>query len=115
MPIDTIQTLEVIEALENFCERRRPIKHILPKLDIGYRIEDQSIFVFEIRPKFEKPEEKRETPMAKTTFVKAKKHWKIFWMRADLQWHSYKPQPTVKTIEEFIEVIEEDKHFCFWG
>ena len=84
MAIDILQTLDVIEAMENFIARKRPPEHIRPKLDIGYKIEDQSIIVFEIRPKFEKPEEKRETPMAKTTFVKTKNHWKIFWMRADL-------------------------------
>ncbi len=115
MAIDTFQTLEVIEALENFCEWKRPPENIRHKLDIGYKIEDQSIIVFEIRPQWDKPVVIREHPMAKTTFVKAKKHWKIFWRRADLEWHSYKPKPTVKTVEEFIEVIAEDKHYCFWG
>lgn len=115
MAIDVLQTLDVIEAMENFIARIRPPEHIRPKLDIGYKIEDQSIYVVEIRPKWNNPEIIKEYPVAKSTFVKAKNYWKVFWMRADLKWHSYPPQPTVKTIAAFIKLVEEDKHHCFWG
>ncbi len=115
MAIDTLQTLDVIEAMENFLARKRPPEHIRPKLDLGYKIEEQSIIVFEIRPQWNKPEVRREYAVAKTTFVKSKNHWKIFWIKADLKWHSYNPKPTVKTVEEFTKLVEEDKHHCFWG
>ena len=115
MVINILQTLDVIEAMENFITRKRPPEHIRPKLDIGYKIEEQSIIVFEIRPQWDKPEIIREHPVAKTTFVKTKNHWKVFWMRADLKWHSYTPTPTVKTIAGFTNLVEEDKHHCFWG
>ena len=101
--------------MENFIARRRPPENIRQRLYISYKIDNQSIVVFEIRPQFNKPEEKMEYPIAKTTFVKAKNHWKVFWLRADLNWHSYTPKATVKTIEEFIKLVEEDKHCCFWG
>ncbi|MFC6877508.1 DUF3024 domain-containing protein [Flavobacterium myungsuense] len=32
-----------------------------------------------------------------------------------MKWHSYKPHPKVKNLKEFIKVIQEDKHGCFWG
>ena len=115
MAIYTLQTLDIIEAMENFIERKRPPEHIRPKLDISYKIEAQSIIVFEIRPQWNKPEVIREHVVAKTTFVKSKNHWKVFWMRSDLQWHSYTPKPTVKTVKEFCKLVEEDKHFCFFG
>ncbi|MBA2499762.1 MAG: DUF3024 domain-containing protein [Chitinophagaceae bacterium] len=38
----------------------------------------------------------REYPVDKTTFGKAKNHGKIFWLRADLNWHTYTPKSTVK-------------------
>ena len=115
MAIDILQTVDVIEAMENFIARKRPPEHIRPKLDLGYKIEGQSVIVFDIRPKWNKPEVIQEIPVAKTTFVKAKNHWKIFWMRSDMNWHSYSPQPTVKTISAFTKIVEEDKHHCFWG
>lgn len=115
MAIDSLQTLEVIEALENFISRVRPPEHIRDKLDISYKIEGQSIIIFEIRPQWDKPEIIREHPVAKTTFVKAKNHWKAFWIRADLKWHNYTPKPFVKSIIEFTQLVEEDKLHCFWG
>lgn len=115
MAIDLLQTLNVIEAMENFLSRKRPPEHIRPQLDIGYKIEEQSIIVFEIRPQWNKPDVIQEHPVAKTTFVKTKNHWKVFWMRADLNWHSYTPTPTVKSITAFTKLVEEDKHHCFWG
>jgi len=85
MPIASLQTLDIIEALENFCASKRPPEHLLPMLDIGYSIDNQSILIFEIRPDYLNPKEKMELPLDKTTFVKSKEQWNIFWMRADLK------------------------------
>lgn len=115
MAIDSLQTLEIIETMEQFLTRKRPPEHIRPRLDIGYKIENQSILVLEIRPQFDKPEIIREYPVAKATYVKTKNHWKVYWMRADLNWYSYTPRPTVKSVKAFAKLVEEDKHHCFWG
>ena len=101
--------------LDGFLEIRRPPVHIRDKLDIGYRISGQSVEIFEIRPVWNDPERKIEPPIAKATYGKSRDHWKIFWMRADLKWHGYGPCPVVKTLDEFIKLVEEDSHCCFWG
>lgn len=115
MAIDILQTLDVIEAMENFIARKRPPEHIRSQLDISYKIDGQSIYVLEIRPQWNKPEVIIEHPVAKATFVKTKNHWKVYWMRANLKWHSYLPKPAVKTIAAFTKLVEDDKHHCFWG
>ena len=115
MAIDSLQTLDIIEVMENFIEKRRPPVHIRPKLDIDYRIDGQSVTIVEVRPRWDNPEIYRDTPIAKTTFIKAKNQSKVFWMRQDLKWHSYTPKPHVKTLKEFTELVLEDKHACFWG
>ena len=53
--------------------------------------------------------------IAKATFVKTKQHWNVFWKRADLKWHTYEPKPKVKTVKEFVDLVDEDSHHCFWG
>ena len=115
MAIELLKTLDIIEAMENFIARKRPPEDIRDQLDLSYKIEGQSVIVFEIRPYWENKEEKIEPKIAKATFVKAKDHWKIFWQRSDLKWHSYKPRPTVKSLNDFVNTIEEDKYHCFWG
>ena len=115
MAIELLQTLEVIEAMENFIARKRPPANIRHQLDLSYKIEGQSIIVFEVRPRWNNQEEKMECNIAKTTFVKAKNHWKVFWQQSDLNWHGYTPQPNVKSPNDFVKLIEEDKCHCFWG
>jgi hypothetical protein len=115
MAIDILQTVDIIEVMENFLERKRPSKEIRNQLDIGYKLEDQSIILFEIRPKWNKPDVICEYPFAKATFVKKTSIWKVYWMKADLKWHSYPAQQTVKNLKDFTKLVEEDKHHCFFG
>jgi hypothetical protein len=115
MAITPLETLEVIETMENFIAKIRPPKSIRKKLDIGYKIEMQSILIFEIRPRWDKPEIHVEYPVAKATYIKTKKSWKIFWLRANLKWYSYTPNPIVIALKDFTTLVEEDRHNCFWG
>ena len=115
MSIDLLQTIDIIEIMENNLEAKRPPMAMRNKLDISYKIEDQGIVVFEIRPIFRRPNEWQECDVAKTTYVKSQNIWKLFWKRADLKWHSYTPQPKINTLHEFLEILEEDKMSCFWG
>lgn len=101
--------------MDDYLNITRPPIHLREKLDIGYRIENQSVEVFEIRPVFLKPSQKIEQPAAKATFVKRSGIWKIYWMRADLKWHRYEPVPDVYDLESFLSVIEDDHYGCFFG
>jgi hypothetical protein len=115
MAIEALQTVEIIEAMDNFMKRRRPPENIRHVVDVSYRIENQSVIIFELRPRLDNPEEIIELPIAKATLVKTKKQWKVFWQRADLKWHSYSPKPTVQDIPDFIRLVDKDTHGCFWG
>ena len=115
MAVDVLQSLEIIEVMENFISHVRPPEEMRSKLDISYTIDDQSIIIIEIRPKFRAPGEVMNSSIAKATFVTSKNHWKVFWKMADLKWHSYEPKPTVKTIKEFTELVIRDEYCCFFG
>jgi hypothetical protein len=53
--------------------------------------------------------------VAKTTFIRSKKHWKIFWMKRDFKWHGYEPNLEVKSGEAFFGAVERDEFGCFFG
>ncbi len=101
--------------LSEFIARRRPPEHLRAQVDLSFRIEDQSIVIFEIRPVFRRPAEKIECMVAKATYVKKTGEWKVYWQRADQKWHRYEPAPSVKTLEEFISLVDDDEWACFWG
>lgn len=115
MALSEFEAKRVEKAVLAFLEKRRPPPHIRPKLDFGYRINGQSVELFEIRPRWNKPSEKREHPFAKATYVKTTGTWKVFWRRADLKWHGYDPAPQVGSVEKFLDIVGEDKHACFFG
>ena len=115
MAISEFEIKRLEKIVGAFIEKRRPPPSIRKELDLGFRIEGQSAELFEIRPAWQKPGEYRQNPFAKATFVKSQGIWKIYWQRADLKWHSYQPNPVVKTIEEFLAVVERDEYGCFFG
>jgi len=98
-----------------YVEAHRPPVHIRNKLDLRYRIENQSVVIFEVRSLWDRPDEMIEEMVAKTTYVKKSGRWKVYWQRADLKWHGYKPVPEVESLEDFLDLIEQDKHCCFFG
>jgi hypothetical protein len=115
MALTEKQIKDVTAAGEGFLEKRRPPVEIRSQLDLAYRIQGQSVLVYELRPGWNNPAEINEEPVAKTTFVKTQNHWKVYWMRADLKWHSYSPKPTVKTIQAFFKLVDDDSYACFFG
>ncbi len=89
--------------------------HLRNQVDMSFRIENQSIEIFEIRPGFNHPQSVLEIPIAKATWVKSRKVWRVFWQRADMKWHSYPPLPEVKSLQEFIDALEADEYAGFYG
>jgi hypothetical protein len=102
--LDEIELARVRRAMDAFMQQRRPPSQIRSKVDLGFRVIEQ-------RP----PDEKRESPIAKATYVKSRRVWRVFWHRRDLKWHGYEPKPVVKSVEEFASLVAEDAHACFFG
>lgn len=98
-----------------FIEKHRPSTEMRDKVDLSFRIDGQSIVIFEIRAIFHKPGVKIESNVAKTTYVKAQNCWKVYWQRADLKWHRYSPCPQVKSIQDFLKLVDQDQSGCFWA
>lgn len=115
MAINGLETIGVIEVMENFLEKRRPPEHLREQIDLGYRLKGQSIEIFETHLNYALPGQIEETPIAKVTFVRSKNVWKVFWMRANLKWYAYDPMPTVKDLNHFTQLVDEDNHGCFFG
>jgi Protein of unknown function (DUF3024) len=116
MALSEFELARVKRALDSFMQRRRPPPHIRPKLDLGFRISRQSVEIFEIRPVWRGlPHERHESPVAKATYVRTRNVWRVFWQRRDLKWHSYEPANEVRSIEDFVSLVDEDRYACFFG
>jgi hypothetical protein len=115
MAFELIKKAEIIVIMEAYLSQVRPPEKIRPKLDIGYRIDNQSVFIFEIRPRWDKPSEIRTYDYAKATYINKHDFWKIYWLRSTLKWYLYEPFPIAQNLEEFLEIVEVDAYHCFKG
>jgi hypothetical protein len=86
----------------------------LDQLDIGYRIEKQSVIIFEVRPDGSILK-KTENKIAKVTFVKKERSLEsVLATCADLKWHPINLNQSSNLLD-FIQLIEKDEYGCFWG
>lgn len=115
MTVDIVKKAEWINDLEVFLDRVRPEEKLRDRLDIDYKIIGQTIIIHEIRPGYDNPKKKIEPKIARTIYVKSKRHWKVYWLRGNLKWYRYEPRPTVKDLKDFLELVIEDNYGCFWG
>lgn len=115
MALSEFETKRCEKLVAEFVEARRPPPHLRAKVDLAFRITGQSVEIYEIRPHFLDKDRVLKHPIAKATYNKGKKNWKLYWQRADMKWHGYQPHPEAATIEEFLEVVREDTHCCFFG
>lgn len=115
MALDVTKSIDIIETMENYIAKVRPVPEIRNKLDLNYEIKDQSVILNEIRPAWNNPKKILTSGYAKATFVKNKNVWKIYWIRADNKWHRYTPKLEVKELKDFLKLVDQDKLGCFKG
>lgn len=115
MALTPEQLKNINDAGKGFLVIRRPPPEMRDRLDIDFRVEGQSVFIYEIRPNWRDSDEKKESPLAKATYVQTTNRWKIYLLRADLKWHGYEPDPEVNSITDFFKIVHEDAMGCFWG
>jgi hypothetical protein len=115
MPIPDSQLRACLATVGQFLEKRRPPLHIRDKLDLRVDITGGVVVVFEVRPSFQDKSKIRDIPVAKAKWVGTRNTWRLFWMRADMKWHSYPPLPEAQDIGTLFAEIDRDPHGCFWG
>ena len=115
MVFSEFEIKQIEKHAQAFLDKRRPPISLRKELDVSYRIDENNIIIFEIRPLWNNPEKIIEQPVAKASYHKKNHVWKIYWQRADLKWHGYEMRPEVESPEEFFRMVDEDEFCCFWG
>ena len=57
MALNDIERKRIEKTVGEFVEKCRPAPHIRTKLDFGFRVSGQSVELFEIRPRWDRPPE----------------------------------------------------------
>lgn len=76
MAFSDTQSQQVSTMMNAWLETNRPPEHIRPQLDLGWRIEKQSVFVYEIRPQWNDPSIINHYDFGKATWVERAREWR---------------------------------------
>ena len=112
--LSEMQQAEAARLLEPVC-RLPADPAIRARLRLGYRVEASTIVLFESRPRFRRPEEWGEHPVAKFRYIRARHVWQLFCMFRDLKWHRYQPLPEAESLRELVAEVRRDPTGIFWG
>jgi hypothetical protein len=117
MALSEFEHARLEKSLQQFCEEKGPPAHLRGQLSWGFTVDPvkQTVHLFEVRPHFMEKDRMIQSSIAKASFVKSSKMWKVYWMRGTGKWILYEPYPEALTIEEFLKVVKEDEHHCFFG
>lgn len=109
--------MQLAEAARLFAPLCRPSPDpaVQAQLRIDYRVEGRAIVLFESRPRFGKPEEWGDGPVAKFRYVSSRRVWQLFCMHRDLKWHHYALLPESKSLAELVDEVRRDPSGIFWG
>lgn len=116
MPFDDLELKRIENTVGAMCRRRSP-PQFKDQLQIIYEVKGHSVLVYETRPPWDSLGEWTKMGVAKLTYVRSRKEWKLYWMRRDLKWHAYDPEIRTRTptLEQLVRVVDEDRYGAFFG
>ncbi|QQQ02909.1 DUF3024 domain-containing protein [Lysobacter enzymogenes] len=109
--IERRHALNVIERL--LKPRHSP--HVKSGGTAMCRVSGQAIEVYSARPAYDDPDEIIEIPVAKFRYVRTRRVWQLFWLRASGKWQGYAPMLEAEGLPGLVEEVWRDPFCCFWG
>jgi len=97
-----------------FCRGRSPA-HLADQLRLVYEIDGQSVVLVEERPDWRDPSKRMRSSVAKLRFVRTTGRWTLYWKRADLTWHAYRPAGPDTDLAALVDVVDRDEYCVFFG
>ncbi len=113
MALTHLQEAQVWKALSAYCDRV-PVR-VRDKLRHDFRIRGNAVELFEVRPRYDRPSEWMEAPVAKFRYVGTRRVWELYCQFRDLKWHRYKPRPEARSFQVLLNEVEKDPTCIFWG
>jgi hypothetical protein len=114
MSFTEIELRRIEKTVGEMCERRSPMQ-FRDELRTTFDVKGYDVTVYEERPHWRNPQKWIKEPVAKFKYISKDNVWKLFWMRADLKWHSYEMPRGTKTLEALVKEVDIDPHGAFFG
>ncbi len=114
MAFSEIELYKIKTYVGVLCNKRAP-ESIRDKLRYEHTIEKHDVIIYEIRPRWNNPDENTRMPCAKLKFIRSRNIWKLYWHRANGRWYPYDPLKPSRDLADLIAEIDDDPYGCFFG
>jgi hypothetical protein len=111
---DELELKRIDKTVGELC-RRRTNPQYADELRFAYEIEGHAVSIYEERPAWDGVGEPTRMVIARFRFVRTRGEWQLYWMRRDLKWHRYEPEPTSRDLASLVTVVDADKCGAFFG
>ncbi len=99
-------------AILNVLENRQKFSD---EVKVDFHINNQSIEIFERHPDKSLAKGYFDYSVAKITYVNTIQQWRVYWMKGNLNWTSYRRAPQADTIGDALSIVDKDEDRLFWG
>lgn len=114
MPISPFQIARVSKILQDYCNARVP-PEVRDQVQLKFRFEGNSVFLFEHRPPWDNREDWIEIPVAKFRYFVGRQEWVLFWRDRNEKWHRYELIAPSPSFEDPLAEVDSDPTCIFWG
>ena len=114
MAFSELEQRRIDDLVGQLCRRRSPV-HYRDKLEFVVELDGHSVTVYEVRPRWDAPEEKTKLGVARFRYTRTRDEWRLYWMRRDMKWHAYDAADPTTRIEDLVATVDSDEYGCFFG
>lgn len=108
--------LKLIDAtIGDLVRRQRPPEPLRGHFDLELEIDGHKVRIFTTRPLWSDRSRTVRSGVAQFTYTRTRDTWKLYWMRRDGKWHAWDPAENTGTLDELVQVVDEDRRGGFWG
>lgn len=98
-----------------FVRRRQPEPEIQKEIRYEMTIEGHTVTMWVIRPGWLDRSTESRQGVARFRYTRTRDGWALYWMRADMKWHTYPEVPPSRHLAPLVRAVEEDALCCFFG
>ena len=95
MAFSEFEHARYLKMMRDFIEELRSSQAVSTKIDYISSIEKQSVMLHELSSSFSRDGTTQRFPIAKITYVRTKKHWVLYGMRASGKWMRHSTYPSL--------------------
>ena len=116
MALSRSEITQFQRTAEQYLENHRPPRSVRGELDFRARVQGQSVEIYKLCPGGRgRPGQINLNGVAKATYVKARRTWKLYAPDDSVQWRRFDPQREFRSLEDALKTIERDRDGRFYG